>query len=432
MPYKSILFLTIYIGAALGALRNPIWGICGYIFVYSILSEQVWWVQRISSYGIRYSLIMAICIFLGLILNRNKINWQILPYNNLETSLYFFVGIVGLSLLVGAQINNADGIFFHKMVNIIIFIFMLTRVVSTQKNYDKVIFIIIATGVYLSLQAFYAPSSMFVHGRLNSLGGTDFLGSNELAIHLAVVLCFLGIAILSAKIKIKIVYIVGAVFVLNAIILTRTRAIFISLFAALLYCICAAPKIYRKQMVIYVTLGGILFILLVDPAFMTRMNTIKNPGEDASANSRLVVWKASLKMLKDYPFGVGAGNFGQMIGNYSEQLIENENIGGRDAHNTFIRCYGELGIQGLFFFILIIFLFFKKLRHIQILARGTPLELKIELAILSISLAIVIYLVGGLTHTRLYTEELWWFLAMPICLEKAVTNDMTVRKVIKE
>ena len=179
---------------------------------------------------------------------------------------------------------------------------------------------------------------------------------------------------------------------------------------------------FNRENKYYLILGGILFFQLVDPGFFTRMKTLKNPEQEASAASRLWIWRASLKMLRDYPLGVGIGNFKRMIGNYDERVI------GRDAHNTFVRCYGELGIHGLAFFMFIILLVFKQLGHIQKLARGTPSESRANLEVFALSLAIIIYLVAGLSHTQLYIEALWWLFAMPICLEKAVLNEIQRNK----
>ena len=365
---------------------------------------------------------MALFLFAGMLLHKNRINWTIKPYNKLEVSFYFFLGVIALSLILGLPPTEDSYELLNKMIKVFIFIFMFTRVVNTFRNYDLVVFVIIITGIFLGFLAYQAPPSLFFRGRLDMLGGPDFKGANEFAIHLGVVLCFLGIAILKEKKWLwKIFYIIGAAFILNGIILTRARAIFIALLAGTIYAVIFAPKGWRKQIFIYLGLGVILFFQLADPGFFTRMQTIKKVQQETSAASRLWIWKASLKMLEDYPLGVGIGNFHKIIGNYDQRVI------GRDAHNTFVRCYGELGIHGLAFFTFIILLVFKQLGHIQKLARGTPLESRANLEVFALSLAIIIYLVAGLSHTQLYIEALWWLFAMPICLEKAVLRELKIK-----
>jgi len=58
------------------------------------------------------------------------------------------------------------------------------------------------------------------------------------------------------------------------------------------------------------------------------------------------------------------------------------------------------------------------------LARGTPLETRANLEVFALSLAIIVYLVAGLSHTHLYIEAQWWLFAMPICLEKVVLKEL--------
>ena len=61
---------------------------------------------------------------------------------------------------------------------------------------------------------------------------------------------------------------------------------------------------FNRENKYYLILGGILFFQLGDRGFFARMKTLKNPKQEASAASRLWIWKASLKMLRDYPLGL--------------------------------------------------------------------------------------------------------------------------------
>ena len=243
MSLKVLLFLSIYLTCALGALFNPILGVCGYIFTYSVYSEHVWWGAILAQYPIRYSFTMALFLFAGMLLQKNKINWTIRPYNKLEASFYLFIGIITLSLILGIPPDEHSYDLFNKMFKISIFLFMFIRVVNTFRNYDLVVFVIIIAGIFLGFLAYQAPPSLFFHGSLDMLGGPDFKGSNEFATFLGAILCFLGVAILKAKKwPLKFLYIIGAAFVLNGIILTRARAIFVAMLVATIYAIFLPPK----------------------------------------------------------------------------------------------------------------------------------------------------------------------------------------------
>jgi hypothetical protein len=47
-----------------------------------------------------------------------------------------------------------------------------------------------------------------------------------------------------------------------------------------------------------------------------------------------------------------------------------------------------------------------------------------EMLVFANRLAIIVYMVAGLFVSRFYTEGAWWFLALPVCLERAVENEV--------
>ena len=127
---------------------------------------------------------------------------------------------------------------------------------------------------------------------------------------------------------------------------------------------------------------------------------------------------ASIDMLKEHPEGVGAGNFQARIGDFTEEHAK------RDAHNTFVLCWSELGIPGLVLFVLVIVNAFRTLMHLRKASVSVPkgdLE-KLYLVSYGLMIGLVTFLVCGLTMSRLYAEGMWWFLVMPLCLSRALEN----------
>lgn len=61
---------------------------------------------------------------------------------------------------------------------------------------------------------------------------------------------------------------------------------------------------------------------------------------DSSTTSRFEIWGGTIGMLRDHPGGVGLGQFGKHIGNYTSRK-------GVDAHNGFILTLAECGPLGL-------------------------------------------------------------------------------------
>jgi len=174
---------------------------------------------------------------------------------------------------------------------------------------------------------------------------------------------------------------------------------------------------------VFVALGVTLFFLLADVKFLYRMETIRSETEHITENrnygqketlTRLDFWKASVLMFKDYPLGVGVKNFEKMVSYYDPR---NPNM---DAHNTYVLCYSELGIQGIALFVIIIGTALLQLRRIRLTVINTLYKNDIVPHVFSMMIILIIYLLGYMTtHSILYMEMLWILLSMPICLENA-------------
>ncbi len=123
-------------------------------------------------------------------------------------------------------------------------------------------------------------------------------------------------------------------------------------------------------------------------------------------------------MLADHPGGVGAGNWRNRIGAYAPKYRQ------KDAHNTFVRCAGELGFHGVIILGIIVVNAILLLRRIMKRAHELPDEArdKVLWAAYGMTTGLAAILCYGMTGTLVYTEYLWWFLALPVCLARVVEN----------
>ncbi len=231
-----------------------------------------------------------------------------------------------------------------------------------------------------------------------------------------------GIKFLKAHWPGKIVCAVCGVFALNAIVLTRSRTGLLGLIAGGFILAIMIPKRHRSKIIACVIIAAVGFFSLMDTRFTTRSKTILQGTEthDESALSRLEIWKSGYKMIKDHPFGVGAGNFMQYIGRYSEQFK------GRDAHNTYVRCAAEMGLPGFALLLFLIANAVVMLRKIQHRIVQLPQEKRTEYQMVGSALAasLGVFVVCGFTGTMLYIEAFWWWLLLPVCLQRCLDNQL--------
>lgn len=410
----TILFIyTVFISLFIGSLWRPIFGVLGYLSVYTLYDPYIWWGASFQQYLPRPSLVAVIFLITGVFLHAKSFNWHI---SRREVEFYLFLAAAWLiSLVFGVGIEDNNWIYLTKLTKLFVFIFFFIRVVNSLDSYDQVVWTLILSAIFLAYQAHTVGD--FHGGRLNNLGGIDFREANGFASFLAAAITFLGVRLLWVPLWKKAIYVVGIALMLNSIIMTRSRAVFLGLVMAGLYAAFRAPAKYRKHIYVVGILGVILFFMMVDAKFLERMDTIQYQLQDSQEEtiSRLDFWKASIQMFMDHPLGVGVKNFEKMVPYYDPRNK------GMDAHNTYVLCYAEIGIIGIALFLIIIAETFLQLRRIRLAVKNTQHENEITLHyVFAIATVLIIYLLGYMmTHSILYTEILWILLAMPICLENA-------------
>jgi O-antigen ligase len=420
LPLKTILYLILLSSAVLGSVvYTPLIGIFGYVATYNINPVGHWWGSVLVDWGVRYSLFLAIATGLGIVFHRSKIKFQRL-FASQEILLIIFLSLIWLSILLGFGFNQAESNAI-KMAKVTIILLMASHLITSLRRYEMMIWILIIAGFYLGVEAFTAPSWMFLGGRLDSgIGGSDFGEGNFLGAHFAMLLPFMGVMFFKGGWKSKVICLLPGVFVTNSIILCRSRGIFLAILVGIISAIIFSIRRQRLKIFlgISIAMGGAIF--LTDPGFWRRMEHIdaRVAQTDASTWRRLLAWEVALQMVSDHPLGIGEGNFKTYIGRYKPEMA------GRDTHNTFLRCLAELGFQGAIVLCLLIGNAFYMLFKIKKNAGDLPDKQEFLWHIYGLKIALIIYVVAGMFITHTYIEEFYWLLMFPVLLKRAVENEL--------
>ena len=223
---------------------------------------------------------------------------------------------------------------------------------------------------------------------------------------------------------------------LTAIVLSYTRASWISLVAALL---CYLVFVLRIKTAIVIT--GIVAIVILLFAFQTRiiMNLEQNEKEsstdyashvqsmsnistDASNVERLNRWSSAFRMFDERPFfGWGPGTYMFQYApfqKWSEKTIISTNFGeGGNAHSEYIGPLAEQGILGPIAFILIIAVVIFRASRLVIYSTDKTVRMLAK----GLILGLITYWVHGMLNNFLDTEKaavpFWGFIGALVALE---------------
>lgn len=426
MGLRTMLFVGLFAVALIGAFYTPLVGLIGYMGHYCIGPERQWWHAPLSGYNMRYSFSLAVVAAISILINHGKLAYGRLLVKQ-EWLILAFIAVVWLADLTSAASVGRYSTVDHptmKMLKVGFFLLMLSHVATDRKKLKIVTWSFVVFALLLGLQAYEVPMSAFNKGRLESVGGADFGDANRFGGFMAGMLFIVGCQFLNSTNLWErgLVFLSGG-FAANALILTRSRGAMLGLIVGMLVAFIFSSPRHRKIIVVGLLAAGLGIFQLSDEAFVERSTTITRQADerDASASSRLEIWEGGLKMLIAHPLlGVGPGNFYQYIGNYQPLHP------GRDAHNTLVRCAGELGLVGLSIFVWLVFNAFRILRQCIRDASLFPPEIAKDIQLMSLGyMAALFAMLGyGMTGTLIYTEYLWWMLILPACMQRTFDNEM--------
>lgn len=398
-------------------------GLMGYIVTYNINPVGYWWGTIPFQWGLRYNLLVGAATIVGVVIHRSKLRFDNL-FERQEILLILFLAIIWFSLPLGLGVN--DGMSYAiKMSKVTIILLLASHIITDLNKYRTLMWVLIISGLYLGYEMYIAPESMFSGGRfLGGIGGSDFSEGNFLGTHFAMLLPFIGIMFIRGKWKSKLICLVSAAFVVNSIILTRSRGVFLAIAAGAVAAVLFSIPGKRLKISILLFIGLLGMFSLTDPGFWTRMQTIEtNESEmDYSSQCRILAWKAALSMASDYPLGIGAGNFTRYVEQY------NPDIPGKDTHNTVFRCLAELGIQGAIVLLLLISNAFRILSKMRKNIDQLPNKGEFIWHVYALRIALIIYIVAGITLTHTYIEEFYWLLMFPVFLKRSVENETKIHQ----
>ena len=144
-----------------------------------------------------------------------------------------------------------------------------------------------------------------------------------------------------------------------AVIFSKSRGAILSFLAGLILILSLLYKLNRRG--IFILVAVILLLLLIPNPLKTRI--VNLPGSDIYAFSRFPIWKSSISVISENPFGIGLGMYKYYYPKYNFPVKEALAYYGKKAdtaHCEYLQILAELGIGGIIIFFLGLFFFYRK------------------------------------------------------------------------
>ncbi len=163
------------------------------------------------------------------------------------------------------------------------------------------------------------------------------------------------------------------IMLIGGVVTTQSRGGLLALLAAVAVMVVSQGRERLGVLLVSLVMAAGFTVVILPSSVFDRYVTIADYQEDASAMSRLAVWKAGLKMFADHPFtGVGVGAYEVA---YGQSYLDLEGAGRkwRVAHSSYIQVAAELGIGGLLIWLAILASGFLSLFESRRQLASTPL-----------------------------------------------------------
>ena len=329
--------------------------------------------------------IYLLILFIFFILTINKgTNKFIL---NKETKFFwmctFFLVTPVISIIFSKDSYRSSLYYLLTLVIPFIYFFMLLKSIDSVKDIKILSYsLVLCVFVYLFFSLYYR----YQMGGLVSVT-TQMIGYKELqfvdtgfrSILIPLIMPFSVVLYYFSKIRERSIIILIVIFFVLYLILSNKRVVIIGAFAGFgvlfyFYRISTIKKTF------FIITGLLLLILVFNyyPVILELLGFHRavysiqqfSSGEslDIISSHRIAIWQSSLAMLRDYPlFGIGPGMWSEYIVHYDVQPYIFRDIYGQifsyhaiDPHNLYLLMWLDYGILGLVFYIIILYLVFKK------------------------------------------------------------------------
>jgi len=318
----------------------------------------------------------------------------ILRKSKLDLSMILFALVLLLSLFF----SKSKIVSFQELIlflSYIIIFFLITNHVKNNKDFNAFIylFFIIAflVSTYTLVQYYgFDPYLSDLHRLSSTIGQKNWI-SNYIAIIFPIAFSYF---LLEINKKIKYIYFLLLTILYVTLLICQSRGIWISIGLTLILATFIIIKfklweLFKKNKQWLVCLLFVFLIITVtysteNPLNKSRLTVAERAVStfdkyDPSINNRLLIWRTTLEMIKDYPvIGSGIGTFRMNYLKHQAGILDenphyikySNNAG--EAHNEYLQMWAEIGIIGLGIFLIIIILiysqfwkFFKKVQNAQ-------------------------------------------------------------------
>ena len=366
---RDILLVLIFPVLLYFIFRRPYIGVS--LWIWSAMFFPNGWVWGFAS-SFRYNMLIAVATIVSYVFQRNKVKTDTSALTVLI--VLFFIWSTISSVLT---IANQDVVWFEwsLFMKIVVFYLLCIWTIKTKHQMHVFIWAITLSAAYFGaaegLKYIITAGGHTIEG----IRGSRLGDRNELALALNMIIPLLIFLLTQTKSKwLRLALLAAVVFNIVAILGSYSRGGVLGLIVIAGYFFMQSKrKVLVSTLFIFAIATSSLF---VSDKWTERMDTIDTMQQDKSFLGRIVAWKQATLMAMDNPiFGAGfkAGQNQALWLLYEDDfyrldfIVDTSGVHfkkAKAAHSIYFQVLGDQGFVGLFMFLTILWLCYRKLAQV--------------------------------------------------------------------
>lgn len=335
--------------------KHKIVDICDKIIVFSLYA--IAYFLPISKAIIESLSIFAIVCFIF----KKIIQQKGILDTHLNLGIFGYMVICFISIFISSNWEISAKTFFAKTLQNILFFFVVSETLNTEKRIKNIIYIFLVSSLLLGIDGIYQyfTHKEFIRHRkyfdIPRIHAT-FPSANDFGCYLASMLPFSIVSFFTNKFRFKLfrfLFIGLAVLLFVCLMFTVSRGAWFAFLAAILF-----MSIWIDKLGLFFLSMSVLIVFLLSfyhPYVKERLSNFFAFLNQIDLD-REMIWNGAWRMFMLKPWlGIGLGTF---MFNFRKFVVPTYPYGISYAHNCYLQIAAEIGIIGLGMFLCILVLFF--------------------------------------------------------------------------
>ncbi|MFV0476230.1 MAG: putative O-glycosylation ligase, exosortase A system-associated [Parahaliea sp.] len=363
------------------------------------------------TYGFAYDLpfaqIVAVTLLVSMLFSSEKKRF---PINSITLGWLMFILWICITTAFAVYPDSAM-IQFNKVIKIQIVALLTLVLINNRERLNQLIIVIVASIGFYSVKG--GIFTLMTAGAFRVWGPPDSFieENNSLAVAVLMIVPLMAYLYQLYKSRRWVRWLISASIVLSlaSVLGSQSRGALVSIIAVTgFFWLKSKSKLFTAPLILIAAIG--LYSFMPD-SWHGRMSTIENYEEDTSAMQRINSWEFSINVANASPIGAGFSCWtASMFARYAPRP-EWVYV----AHSIYFAPLAEHGWPGLFMFLLVIFLCWRKLSQLVANRDGLVSDSDVLLAKM-LQVSFVAYMSGGAFLSLTYFDLPWHMVAMTVIL----------------